>query len=117
MATILRGKRKSEQVEISQFCNDWVSIKGKPKKMVEPPIVKCEDNIGNDYFACGWNACRQQFTLFLQARMPSEEELADELRGAYNEWVSTSQSEDSMCDTQSLAISVLLKERLGVKGA
>ena len=31
MAIILRGKRKREKVEISQFCNDWVSIKGDSK--------------------------------------------------------------------------------------
>lgn len=26
METILRGSRKGEQVEISQWCNDWVSL-------------------------------------------------------------------------------------------
>jgi len=27
MATILRGKKKGQKVEIHQFCNDWFSLK------------------------------------------------------------------------------------------
>jgi hypothetical protein len=27
MATLLRGKRRGEEVEIHQFCNDWFSLK------------------------------------------------------------------------------------------
>ena len=32
MATILRGKNKGKRIEISQWCNDWVSSK-------EPPYI------------------------------------------------------------------------------
>lgn len=36
MATILRGKRKGEEVTIGQFCNDWVMVQdvaGNPRPM------------------------------------------------------------------------------------
>jgi hypothetical protein len=31
MALILRGKNKGKHVAISQWCNDWVTIKNKPR--------------------------------------------------------------------------------------
>lgn len=38
MATILRGTRKGEEVEIVQWCNDWFSVK--PHGIIRPTNIK-----------------------------------------------------------------------------
>ena len=36
-----------------------------PEKIKEPDVIACEENIGNDYFACGWNAAIDQAALVI----------------------------------------------------
>lgn len=41
MAIILRGKHKNKEVEIQQWCNDWVTVSGKDFcKLVSPTSLQ-----------------------------------------------------------------------------